>query len=101
MSKHQIREIEGVLLVRNLGAPPQLSIAGGGPYEQKRCRAEKAPDLGEIRKRIDDIDTQIQTLINERARFAQEVGKCVQGRSEIGGRLLPSGTRGRGPAFGA
>lgn len=33
-----------------------------------------APDLGEIRKRIDDIDERIQTLINERARFAQDVG---------------------------
>lgn len=33
-----------------------------------------APDLGEIRKRINEIDEQIQTLINERARFAQQVG---------------------------
>ena len=33
-----------------------------------------APDLGEIRKRINEIDERIQALINERARFAQEVG---------------------------
>ncbi|MDJ0911295.1 MAG: prephenate dehydratase [Woeseiaceae bacterium] len=32
------------------------------------------PDLGEIRKRIDEIDERIQGLISERARFAQEVG---------------------------
>lgn len=35
---------------------------------------EKASDLGEIRKRIDEIDERIQALINERARFAQDVG---------------------------
>jgi len=32
------------------------------------------PDLGEIRKRIDEVDRQIQSLINERARYAQQVG---------------------------
>ena len=31
-------------------------------------------DLSEIRKRIDDVDQKIQSLINERARFAQQVG---------------------------
>ena len=31
-------------------------------------------DLDKIRERIDDIDERIQTLINERARFAQQVG---------------------------
>jgi len=31
-------------------------------------------DLGTIRKRIDAVDRQIQELINERARFAQQVG---------------------------
>ena len=39
-------------------------------------KAEGAvPDLGEIRKRIDDIDERIQSLINERAQFAREVGE--------------------------
>ena len=33
-----------------------------------------APDLAEIRKRINEIDERIQSLINERARFAQQVG---------------------------
>ena len=40
-------------------------------------RADKggdAPDLAEIRKRINEIDEQLQALINERARFAQQVG---------------------------
>lgn len=40
----------------------------------KRAKAA-APDLGEIRKRIDSIDERIQALISERAQCAQEVGK--------------------------
>jgi chorismate mutase/prephenate dehydratase len=35
-----------------------------------------APVLGEARARIDGIDTQIQELIAERARWAQQVGKA-------------------------
>lgn len=31
-------------------------------------------DLAKIRERIDEVDRQIQSLINERARFAQQVG---------------------------
>jgi len=40
-------------------------------------RADKdgdAQDLAKIRKRISEIDEQLQALINERARFAQQVG---------------------------
>jgi chorismate mutase/prephenate dehydratase len=37
-------------------------------------KTSDSPDLVSIRKRIDEIDERIQTLINERARFAQEVG---------------------------
>ena len=33
-----------------------------------------SPELAEIRKRINEVDEQIQGLINERARFAQQVG---------------------------
>ena len=33
-----------------------------------------APDLTEIRKRINEIDERLQALINERAVFAQKVG---------------------------
>jgi chorismate mutase/prephenate dehydratase len=32
------------------------------------------PDLGKIRERIDEVDERIQSLINERARLAQQVG---------------------------
>ena len=31
-------------------------------------------DLAEIRERINEVDEQIQALINERAKFAQQVG---------------------------
>lgn len=34
------------------------------------------PDLGEVRVRIDAIDQQIQSLIAERARWAQQVGRA-------------------------
>ena len=33
-----------------------------------------AAALGGIRQRIDEVDEQIQALINERARYAQQVG---------------------------
>ena len=32
------------------------------------------PDLASIRARIDEVDRKIQSLINERAHFAQQVG---------------------------
>jgi chorismate mutase/prephenate dehydratase len=34
----------------------------------------KVPDLASIRERIDEVDRKIQDLINERARYAQQVG---------------------------
>jgi chorismate mutase/prephenate dehydratase len=41
----------------------------------KESKSDASPvDLAAIRKRIDDVDCQIQALINERARFAQAVG---------------------------
>ena len=39
-----------------------------------KSKQGEAPDLEEIRKRINEVDEQIQSLINERARFAQQVG---------------------------
>ena len=52
--------------------------------QRQRARAKRAPvarpaagrpaALGSIRDRIDDIDRQIHELLNERARFAQQVG---------------------------
>jgi chorismate mutase / prephenate dehydratase len=40
------------------------------------AKASKAPepDISDARKRIDEIDRQIQSLINERAEFAQQIG---------------------------
>lgn len=40
---------------------------------QKKTRTEGS-ELGEIRQRINAVDEQIQALINERARYAQQVG---------------------------
>jgi chorismate mutase/prephenate dehydratase len=37
-------------------------------------KSSSRPDLAAIRQRIDEVDRQIQDLINERARFAQQVG---------------------------
>ena len=44
---------------------------------RRRAAAEgQAPDLSEVRQRIDAIDREIQALISERARFAREVGRA-------------------------
>ncbi len=39
-----------------------------------KAKATAAPDLSEVRARIDGIDLQIQALIQERAEFARQVG---------------------------
>ena len=49
------------------------------PLEQAKSQAvvgvaPAATDLGDIRNRIDAIDARIHALLNERARFAQQVG---------------------------
>jgi chorismate mutase/prephenate dehydratase len=51
------------------------------PSKQRKAAARAAeadskPDLSEVRARIDDIDQRIQGLIQERARFARQVGKA-------------------------
>lgn len=43
---------------------------------RKRSSAARPSDLAELRARIDEIDRQIQALIDERARFAQLVGRA-------------------------
>jgi chorismate mutase/prephenate dehydratase len=51
--------------------------AGGGTPRKRRAgarRGEAKPDLGVIRARIDEIDASLHALINERARYAQQVG---------------------------
>jgi chorismate mutase/prephenate dehydratase len=42
----------------------------------RKPAASRAPVLAEVRTRIDGIDRQIQALIAERARWAQQVGKA-------------------------
>lgn len=44
------------------------------PATKPAGKAVAAPDLGEVRSRIDAIDLQIQSLIQERAGFARLVG---------------------------
>jgi chorismate mutase/prephenate dehydratase len=44
------------------------------PTAAPALEAAPAPALAEVRSRIDGIDTQIQALIAERARFARQVG---------------------------
>jgi chorismate mutase/prephenate dehydratase len=50
------------------------------PTKRKRAPAKSGrnvagkPDLAEIRSRIDEIDASLQALLNERARYAQQVG---------------------------
>ena len=50
------------------------------PTKKKRVAAKPGrsgagkPDLGQIRGRIDEIDASLQALLNERARYAQQVG---------------------------
>lgn len=50
--------------------------AGKGKPRAARGGAAQAgkPDLAAIRQRIDEIDEQLHALLNERARFAQQVG---------------------------
>jgi chorismate mutase/prephenate dehydratase len=40
----------------------------------KAAKKDALPDLASIRQRIDEVDRKIQDLINERARYAQQVG---------------------------
>jgi chorismate mutase / prephenate dehydratase len=53
---------------------PAAKAKAGKPRGAKP--AEPRPDLGEVRGRIDSIDREIQALIGERARWAQQVGKA-------------------------
>jgi len=58
-------------------APPGQAVravAGAVPLCDDGARTVARADLGEIRARIDSIDARIQELLNERARFAQQVG---------------------------
>ncbi|MCB1561232.1 MAG: prephenate dehydratase [Xanthomonadales bacterium] len=52
------------------------STAGDKPPAGKAEGLPTAPALPEVRARIDSIDREIQQLIAERARFAQQVGRA-------------------------
>jgi chorismate mutase/prephenate dehydratase len=54
-----------------------------GKRPARPAPAAPGVDLGEVRRRIDDVDARIQALIDERARLAQQVGisKSATGRT--------------------
>lgn len=56
--------------------PSRKPRATGKPAARPVATPSATPDLSEVRRRIDAIDAQIQSLIAERARFAQQVGKA-------------------------
>jgi chorismate mutase / prephenate dehydratase len=60
------RKSKSPVPVRKKKAAP---VAAAAPVESK-------PDLGDVRARIDGIDRSIQSLIAERAQWAQQVGKA-------------------------
>jgi chorismate mutase/prephenate dehydratase len=73
----------------NAPQPPKSNKPHKSSKAVSQARGERvgavpaAPNLGEIRDRIDTIDTNIQALINERAKFAQQVGlsKAASGKA--------------------
>jgi len=50
-----------------------------GATSARPAPVKATPDLSSIRERIDDIDLRIHELLNERARFAQQVGASKRG----------------------
>jgi len=70
---------------RRIRAAPAAAPAEAGARAGAVPREGTAPrgDLGSIRERIDSIDARIHELLNERARFAQQVGisKTANGKA--------------------
>jgi chorismate mutase / prephenate dehydratase len=70
---------------RSAASAPAAAAAGSGARIGAVPRAGAAPrgDLGGIRAQIDAIDARIHELLNERARFAQQVGvsKTASGKA--------------------
>ncbi len=66
---------------------PKNGKASQRPTRPAAKAKQKSPagdlDLAQIRSSIDRIDEQIQQLINERARFAQQVGASKKGSSSV------------------
>jgi chorismate mutase/prephenate dehydratase len=53
-----------------------------------------APNLDEIRKEINEIDERLQTLINDRAKIAQQVGVA---KGDLASAVDGSAAQGAGP----
>ncbi len=67
-------------MARKTAGTPETGTSGKGASGAKKAavkpEAAPAPDLAELRQRIDGIDRHIQELIAERAQFANQVGKA-------------------------
>lgn len=59
-----------------MAAKPGKPKAAPSAGNAKRKAAAPAPQLSDVRAKIDEIDRTIQALIAERARFAHQVGKA-------------------------
>src|SRR5215472_14514260 len=64
-------------------ATPRRAVRGSAARARKGQRADPSAALEDARTRIDAVDEQIQRLLNERARLAQQVGlsKSHDGRT--------------------
>jgi chorismate mutase/prephenate dehydratase len=68
----------GARVAQKANKTPKVSEAAPAPA-QKSSDGDAKLELGSIRERIDDIDQRIHELLNERARFAQQVGLSKRG----------------------
>jgi chorismate mutase/prephenate dehydratase len=64
------------LAAARAGAAQRTTKADAPRPAARAARVAAAPDLAEVRGRIDAIDLRIQELIGERARFARQVGQA-------------------------
>jgi len=60
-----------------VGSKPKKA---SGATAARLAPVKASPELSSIRERIDDIDLRIHQLLNERARFAQQVGESKRGQ---------------------
>jgi chorismate mutase/prephenate dehydratase len=68
----------GARVAQKANKTPKVSEAAPAPAQKSSDGGAKL-ELGSIRERIDDIDQRIHELLNERARFAQQVGLSKRG----------------------
>ena len=78
-------------MIRAIGTTTRIAISTGWNGLRVADRHDKlaGPDLDEIRSEIDAIDERIQTLINDRARLAQQVGLSKGGSGKTIGFYRP------------